>query len=43
MSEEDVSQTLEEVRSCLDAPGSFAQSLVYVAVGTVPEGDTDRL
>ena len=43
MSEEEVEAVLEETLRCLHTPGAFAQSLVYVAVGTVPESDTVRL
>ena len=43
MSAEAVTQTMANVTRCLAAPGAFAQSLVYVAVGTVPEDETVRI
>ena len=40
---ETVEQTLADVHKCLQTPGAFAQSLVYVAVGTVSEDETVRI
>ncbi len=43
MAPEEVDAALDEIRETLHQPGAFAQSMAYLAIGRVPEPNTDRL